>query len=49
MCSALFSVGSILVDKAENIPAFMDFDILVGRQRASEENNLQSDKAVENK
>lgn len=27
----------------------MDFDIWVGRQRASEENSLQSDKAVENK
>lgn len=49
MLSTFHSVGSILVDKADNIPAFVDFDILVGRQRASEENNLQSDKAVENK
>lgn len=33
MLSTFQNVRSKVVDKADNIPTFMDFDILVGRQR----------------
>lgn len=42
--STFQNVGSIVIDKADNILTFLDFDILVGRQITSEEDNLQSDK-----